>query len=446
MSNEHYSLRHWRFVIESLADLNESLAKFNTSIQLYYNEVKPVFTQIFKNYTIVNVFSTEESGLYITYNRDILFAKFCKQNNITWNEYQNCGVVRGLKNRDTWRKAWYGYMNSVIDKPNFSNAEFVTTQNVQEFNAELPENFKYNKNHYMQIGGRTEGLKWMSSFFDERLKFYSKYISKPELARYGCSRLSPYFAWGNISIREVYQKCVTLKKTSEHKRQLNAFMSRLRWQAHFIQKFEMEPRIEFEAFNKGYLDIEQPYNETFVNAWKDGKTGYPLVDASIRAVKETGYLNFRMRSMSVSFLVHHLFQHFSTGSEWLARQFLDFEPGIHYGQFQMQAGFTATNTIRIYNPTKNAIDHDAEAIYIKKYVPELRDLPIEFAIEPWKLTVMEEKLYNFELGIDYPERIIDIKDTRKIALEKLYAKRKEPLTQSEKERILKVHTLKRRFP
>jgi len=324
------------------------------------------------------------------------------------------------------------------------NAKFLNSK-TPELDSNLPQKLRFTNRHDMQIGGRAEGLTWMNSFFEERLAFYSEYISKPEKARYGCSRLSPYFAWGCISIKEVYQKSIALKKLSPYKKQLNAFISRLRWQAHFIQKFEMEPRIEFEAFNKGYLDIEQPVNKTYVNAWKDGKTGYPLVDASLRAVKETGYLNFRMRSMSVSFLVHHLFQHFSTGSAWLARQFLDFEPGIHYAQFQMQAGFTGTNTIRIYNPTKNALDHDSEAVFIKKYIPELRELPTEFAIEPWKLTAMEETLYNFKLGVDYPERIVDIRETRKLALAKLYAKRKEPLTITEKDRILKVHTLKRRF-
>jgi len=114
VNDEHYSLRHWRFLFESLKGLNKKLAEFNTSIQIYYDEVKNVFSQILKEFKIENIFSTEESGLYITYNRDILFVKFCKKHNIIWNEFQNGGVVRGLKNRDTWRNSWYDYMNNKI--------------------------------------------------------------------------------------------------------------------------------------------------------------------------------------------------------------------------------------------------------------------------------------------------------------------------------------------
>ena len=202
--------------------------------------------------------------------------------------------------------------------------------------------------------------------------------------------------------------------------------------------------MEFEAVNRGFLNLEQPNNPEFIKAWKEGRTGYPLVDASIRCVVQTGYINFRMRSMVTSFLTHHLFQHFTTGSKWLARQFLDFEPGIHYGQMQMQAGLTGTNTVRIYNPTKNAFDHDSSALFIKKYVPELKKLPNHLAIEPWNITALEEDLYGFKYGNDYPQRIVNIKETRKLASQKLYGQRKNPLAKLEKLRILETHTIKRK--
>jgi len=439
----NYSARHFRFVFESINDLNEQLKPHFGEVIIIRAEVLRAFELLANQFSIQTVFSTEESGIKITYDRDLAFAKFCKQSGIAWREYQNNGVVRGLKNRDTWRKLWYDYMAKPILSIDFSKITFLTSEGLGiEVSALI---FKPRAEiHAMQKGGRREGKIWEESFFVERLEFYSAYISSPSLGRYGCSRLSPYFAWGCISIREVYQRSMKLKQVSPFKKQLSAFTSRLRWQSHFIQKFEMEPRMEFEAFNKGFLSLSQPYNEKFVSAWKNGQTGYPLVDACIRAVIETGYLNFRMRALCVSFLTHHLFQHFSTGAEWLARQFLDFEPGIHYAQFQMQAGFTATNTIRIYNPTKNGLEHDPEAKFIKKWIPELASLPIDLAIEPWKITPMEKMMYNFYPGENYPLPIVAIQATRAFALEQLYGKQKEAFTKKEKQRILDVHTLKNR--
>ncbi|MGB3776061.1 MAG: FAD-binding domain-containing protein, partial [Leeuwenhoekiella sp.] len=296
--------------------------------------------------------------------------------------------------------------------------------------------------HEFQKGGRKNFELWRDSFFEERSAHYNDYISKPLLSQYGCSRLSPYIAFGVCSIREVYQLAMHYVQRSS-KKQLSAFISRLRWQSHFIQKFESEPRMEFEAVNKGFLNLPYAYNPDYVTAWKNGQTGFPLVDAALRCVVATGYLNFRMRAMVTSFLTHHLFQHFTTGSAWLARQFLDFEPGIHYGQFQMQAGLTGTNTVRVYNPVKNAMDHDPEAKFIKQWIPALTALPVQFAIAPWEMTPMEEQMYGVKLGEDYPHRIVDLKKSRAYALGQLYGNRKTKTASLERLRILEKHTIRK---
>ena len=101
----------------------------------------------------------------------------------------------------------------------------------------------------------------------------------------------------------------------------------------------MESEMEFRSINKGYKN-NKTINKKYLNAWKKGNTGFPLVDASMRCVVKTGYLNFRMRALLVSFLTHHLWQNWQDGAVHLAKNFLDFEPGIHYPQFQMQAGET----------------------------------------------------------------------------------------------------------
>lgn len=439
--DSHYDDRHLSFVNESLEDLNQSLKKVDTEILAIRSELIPIIDKLSEQFQIKIIFSTEETGLDITYKRDIAFAKYCKRKGIVWKEFQDNGVVRGLRNRKEWSNLWFGYMYDPLAEIDWNTTTCFAVNETKGI-AEGFEPFPTDTSpHVFQKGGRAEGLQWKNSFFTERAAFYSDYISKPEMARYGCSRLSPYFAWGNLSIREVFQETMELKKTSKHKRQLNAFLSRLHWQSHFIQKFEMEPRMEFEAVNKGFLSLEQPLNEDFVSLWKEGKTGFPLVDASLRCVAQTGYINFRMRSMVTSFLTHHLFQHFSTVGPWLARQFLDFEPGIHYGQLQMQAGLTGTNTVRVYNPIKNAQEHDSEATFIKKYIPELENLPTFLAIAPWEITPMEEQLYQFEYGKDYPKQIVDITKTRKAALDKLYGQRKSDLARRERDRIVYTHIM-----
>lgn len=441
----HTSQRHINFIRESLIDLNEQLNGFETSILLIEDEVKPTFEQLLSQFQISNVFSTEEIGINLTYERDIEMAHWFKENKINWIETQYNGVIRGLKNRQGWSYAWKKYMTAPVAIPDLQNANLTAVSQVDKLQSLFKPIYLWVEPHNFQKGGRYEALQWAGSFFSKRIFDYSKGISKPELSRKTCSRLSPYLTWGNLSIREVYQRCINLKKVAENKRPINAFLARLRWQSHFIQKLEMEPRMEFEAVNKAFLDLEQPENKVFIDAWKNGQTGYPLVDASIRALSESGYLNFRMRTMITSFYCHHLFQHFREAGFWLARQFLDFEPGIHYGQLQMQAGFTGTNTIRIYNPTKNAHDHDPDAVFIKTWVKELAHLPPKLAIEPWTLTPMEEKMYKFKIGINYPERIVDILRTRKDALKKLYGIHKSDYFIKEKQRILDKHTIKRTF-
>ena len=296
----------------------------------------------------------------------------------------------------------------------------------------------------IQEGGTKKGIAYLESFLKTRHKKYQQTISKPEAARLHCGRVSPYLAWGNLSVRYVWQRAKQAKTLGASAFQINAFTSRLRWQAHFIQKFEMETQMEFKSVNKGYHVLEKPLKTTFIDAWEQGKTGYPLVDACMRCVTETGYLNFRMRAMVVSFFTHHLWQPWQAGAQFLGRQFLDFEPGIHYPQFQMQAGETGINMVRIYNPTKNALEHDADGSFIRKWVPELAELPTAFCIEPWTMTEIEQKGYDFILGEDYPIPIVNIKESYKFASTVLWQMRRKSSVRIESKRILAKHTLPNR--
>ncbi len=443
LEDSHYSERHWNFIKESIRDLNVQLKEYNSKILTVEADIINVINQLLTKFQITDIYSHQETGILVTYNRDKAFKRFCKNNLITWHENINNGVQRGLQDRDEWMKKCNAFFE--IEPLEFQPKEqqLLTISEVEDlyFLFVIP-GLETPKEGPFQKGGRTMGMKYLNSFLDSRYVNYMFHISKPEQARTGCSRISPYLAWGNLSIREVYHSAFHLKKTAQNKQALDAFMSRLRWQSHFVQKFEMEHIMEKESINKGFQKLKKEISEQYQIAWRTGQTGFPLVDACMRCLNETGYLNFRMRAMVVSFFTHNLWQPWQDASKHLSRMFLDFEPGIHYPQLQMQAGETGTNLLRIYNPVKNSLEHDPEAVFIKKWIPELKDLATPFAHEPYLMTEMEQQLYDFHLGKDYPEPIVDLDATRKKASDTLWNLRKNRKVKEESARILKKHTLR----
>ena len=438
----HYSSRHWNFIKQSLVDINKQLEQSNTQVLAVTSEVIQVFNILEETYKIETVYSHQETGLKITYERDKTFKRFCKNNQINWVENTNNGIFRALRNRTNWVTMWEDYMNQPQLIFDAKSENFLAVSEIVELEKVLEKtNLETVPDAIFQKGGSTMAGKYLQTFFDERYQNYNSHISKPLLARKSCSRLSPYIAWGNLSSRQVLQKAATFRLTCTHQKQIDSFVSRLTWQAHFIQKFEMEEIMEFESVNKGFHSLKKKVNENYIEAWKTGQTGFPLIDACMRCLNETGYLNFRMRAMLVSFFTHNLWQPWQEATQHLSQMFLDFEPGIHFPQLQMQAGETGINMLRIYNPIKNSYEHDPDGEFIKKWVPELRNLPRAFVHEPYKMTYLDQKFNDFEIGTSYPKPIVNMERTRKFASDFLWKMKKNPLVKEESSRILKLHTM-----
>ena len=430
--------RHLGFIYNSLIDINKKLSSFNKEVEILYGPSLDIFKYLITQYKIENIFSYQESGIKESWQRDIKVRKFCNENSINWIEFQRDGIIRGIKDRKNWNKNWHIQMHSQIIENSFKKQKKLKFLNKFPLPKKLINRINSNLNSF-QPGGESMAWKYLKSFCNKRISGYAYNISKPEKSRISCSRLSPYISWGNLNIKLVYHHLIKLKKKNKNLRSINAVISRLHWHCHFIQKFEVDCTYETDFINKGFNSLKRKNNIKYIKAWEEGKTGYPLVDASMRAVKNTGWINFRMRAMLVSFFVHNLDQDWRDGVYFLAKQFLDYEPGIHYTQFQMQAGTTGINTIRIYNPVKNSKDHDPEGVFIKKWIPELKNIPKEFIHEPWLISEMESEIYKFKVGKDYPSPIVNLKETSKHAKEKIWGHLKNKKVKDEKKRILNTH-------
>lgn len=435
ISDPHYSERHWRFVTESLIDMNRQLAG---KVIVSHDDAVSTFSQINRQFEIMSIFSHEETGLATSYTRDKAVLRWTKEHSIRWIETQSGAVIRPCVSREHWDKDWRNVMRDELVVNQLNKLKLVS----YSFDTTKLSNSWKNPDSAMQLGGSSEAKKVLDDFFDFRGTDYHRLISKPLQSQLSCSRMSPYLAWGNISLRQMYQRLLTHWNRKGWRRPLIALSSRLHWHCHFIQKFESECNMEFEPINKGYREL--PYRSDSQSnqdllAWKTGNTGYPLVDACMRCLIETGYINFRMRAMLVSFLTHHLQIDWRRGVSHLASVFLDFEPGIHYAQFQMQAGVTGINTIRIYNPNKQAQEHDSDGLFIRQWCSELAPLPTEILFKPWNITAMEEIMYGVVIGQDYPTRIVDTTISYREASERLWSWRKRPDVKTEANRILRRH-------
>ena len=409
-SQNSYSDRQWQFCKESLIDLNQDLKKLGQELIIRTGDVIETFEEISKSFKIMGIYSHQETGDYYTYKRDQKIRNWSIRHNIPWKEYLQFAVFRGKTNRDYWANNWKKHLEKKIPQIKIK----LNTVNFRLGNIPNDDFFKFKEDKCLGRlkGGRKEGLLRLEIFLRKDIHLYRKNISNPDKSKDNCSRLSPYITWGCLSIREIYKK-VNFKNDINSK----MFKSRLAWHCHFIQKLESEPELEFKEFHSFFNNLRRK-NDRFLRLWSEGNTGYPFLDACMRSLNHNGWLNFRMRAMLMSFASYNLWIPWQESGEMLAKKFVDYEPGIHWCQCQMQSGTTSINTNRIYNPVKQGKDHDPEGEFIREWLPELKNVPNHFIHEPWLIVNYEE--YKNLNKINYNNPIVDIKETSRSARKKLY--------------------------
>ena len=420
------SARQYQFISQSLIELDSRLTRLGQPLLIRSGEAVEVLKALSKQLQINAIYSHEETGNLWTYDRDKAVLSWCLENEIIWYQAPQFGVFRRLSNRDHWASRWEQFMSQDRTGALEKLIPLGTALESEALPPTLGKTLESDEAQHIQLGGRSQGLQLLKSFLSSRGKYYRSKLSSPLTAFEHCSRLSPHISYGTLSMREVLH---TLRNRSEGtelsaewKRSIRAFISRLHWHCHFIQKLETSPHFEVAPMLPCYAPLRQEeggFNEAYFEAWREGQTGFPLIDACMRALRHTGWINFRMRAMLVSFASYQLWLHWQRPAWHLAQCFTDYEPGIHYPQVQMQSGTTGINALRMYNPVKQSEDQDPRGQFIRRWIPELRGVSDEYIHQPWKMPLSLQREYGCELGENYPEPIVDHMISVRLARAKL---------------------------
>ena len=445
-----YASQHLCFTNECLDELNAALTNRGSPLLILQGEITTVLDRLLEIYGLFNLYSHEETGNAISYQRDLRVAAWCKQHQIGWHETPTNGVVRRLKSRDDWGALWMTRMRQKTvlapdslqaPAPRLQSCGLLSPAQLGLTDADKP---------LRQRGGRRLAVQQLQQFFSSQLQHYRYAMSSPLSAEEACSRLSPYLAFGVLSVREVVQKVWRTRsqlnampapvRPTNVLAGLKSFESRLHWHCHFIQKLESEPAIELHNMHRGFDGVRnEEINAEFFARWRDGETGFPLIDACMKMLQQTGWINFRMRALLISFSSYQCWNHWREPALHLAREFLDYEPGIHYAQVQMQSGVTGINMLRIYNPHKQAQDQDPEGIFIKRWLPQLKAVPTAYITEPSRMPDSLQQQLGVRIGIDYPAPMLNHIATARHARQTLWALRGEQSVRQEARQVLRKH-------
>jgi len=419
------STRQWSALRSALLELSARLSVLGAPLIVRTGGVVEVLERIHAAVGIGRLLAHEETGNLWTYRRDIAVRELCRRRGIAFVEFSQTGVIRGGQARDRWAAHYTRFIAApVVPEP--LRLVPVPAARITDLPSAGMLDLYADGCAEPQSGSRQAGLALLDSFFAGRGATYRRGMSSPRTAASCCSRLSVPLATGAVSVREVLQRVYAARQQlaalPEGQRPVpvtavQSLVARLHWRGHFMQKLESEPELEMRSFHPGHESarVLTRRDDRVLAAWATGQTGIPFIDACMRSLLATGWLNFRMRAMVQSFASYHLALDWRVSGERLAKVFSDYEPGIHWPQVQMQSGQTGINTPRIYNPVKQGLDQDPDGVFTRRWVPELARLPLSVLQTPWLASTSDRG--------GYPAPLVDHVDAARAARARLTAVR-----------------------
>ena len=412
--------RVWLY--HSLKSLNISLQK---KINFYSGDPVKIISELINNYNINGVYWNR---CYEPWEirrdkkiKDLLKIKKVKAKSFNGSLIREPWEV--LKEDQTPYKVFTAlykkaYLNSdikveVINEPtkiNYSSKIF--SSNTLDTLKLLP-NLSWADNiiKHWQVGEKNAHLK-MTEFFKKGIDNYKEGRNFP--FKKNVSRLSPHIHFGEISPKQLWVKAksISSNKNTEH------FVSEICWREFSYYLLYHFPNLPKDNLQKKFNNFPWKDNNYYFDSWKKGKTGYPIIDAGMRELYETGYMHNRVRMIVASFLVKNLLIHWHKGERWFWDCLFDADLANNSASWQWVAGSGADAApyFRIFNPVTQGVKFDVDGQYTKQYVPELKDMPNKYLFSPWEAPDDVLNKANVVLGGNYPKPIIDIKESREKAL------------------------------
>lgn len=399
-----------QFMCESLKELDIELKKHNSKLHIFRGENTSVLKSIFNTIDVTNVVYNMDYTPYAK-KRDKSIRLLCKKNNVNCVEiedYLTNKVGTILKPNGEPYTVFTPFKNKGltfdVNKPSK-----VRVKNLVKLNKlNTTDMINYNINNDILVkGGRSEGIKML-----KKVKQHKNYGKVRNLLSVKSTELSAYIKFGCISIREVYWTIHKLNGLN------STLMSQIFWREFYYYITYYFPYVlKGQNYNSKYDDIDWVKKKSHFKKWCEGKTGYPVVDAGMRQLNETGYMHNRARLITANFLNRMLGYHWTLGEKYFATKLTDYDPAVNNGNWQWIAS-TGTDPKpyfqRLFNPIIQSEKFDPEAKYIKKWIPELKNIPAK-DIHNW-----ESKYKYYNLGdVDYIPPIVNYKEARERSI-KMY--------------------------